>query len=175
MTAPANAAPSTPSKGSSATANRSTSSQALSSDSPTSSKEPSVVLLPAGSQAGPKALLSGTVLPLEKTHLSQTKTKASSLGHLANDSVTTQAIESGVNTAAWEGAVHTGSLGGEMAASQTGGILSSVMAHRKSAVTYLWALTGPNSSANALSNQPSFLVDFSGWMYVSVDEFEPVT
>jgi hypothetical protein len=171
---PANAAQSVSGKGSTAPATPSTSSQALPSESSTSSKEPSVVLLPAGSQAGPKAPLSGTALPLEKTHLSQTKTKASSLGHLANDSVTTQALESGVNTAAWQGAVHTGSLGGEMAASQTGGIFTSAMAHRKSAVTYLWAVTGPISSANTSSNQPSFLVDFSGWMYVSVDEFEPV-
>jgi len=171
---PANAAPSVPSKVSNGPITPMPSSQTLPSDSASPSKEPSVILLTVGSQAGPRAPLLGIALPLEKTHLSQTKTKSSSLGHLANDSVTTQAVESGVSTAAWQGAVHAGSLPGEMAASQTGGILTSAMAHRKSAVTYLWAVTGPNSSAVAPSNQPSFLVNFAAWMYVSVDEFEPV-
>jgi hypothetical protein len=171
---PPNAEPSVPGKVSTDPATSLPSSQTLPSESSAQSKEPSVILLPAGSQAGTKAPPSSIALPLEKTQLSQTKTKSSSLGHLANDSATTQALESGVNTAAWEGAVHSGSLPGEVAANQTGSILSSVMSHRKSAVTYLWAVTGPNSPVHAPSNQPSFVVNFAGWMYVSVDEFEPV-
>jgi hypothetical protein len=170
---PPNAEPSVPGKASTDPATSLPSSQTLPSESSAQSMEPSVIMLPAGSPAGTKAPPSGIALPLEKTQLSQTKTKSSSLGHLANDSATTQALESGVNTAVWEGAVHSGSLPGEVAASQTGSILSSVMSHRKSAVTYLWAVTGPNSPVLA-SNQPSFVVNFAGWMYVSVDEFAPV-
>jgi hypothetical protein len=113
-------------------------------------------------------------LPLEKTQLSQTKTKASSRAGLANDSLTTQALQTGVNTVAWEGVMHSGgSITGGIAAGQAGGILSSVMLHHKRTVTYLWAIQGPSSTMPANSNQPRFSVNFAGWIYVTLDDFEP--
>lgn len=152
-----------------------TSAQPSSANPSTESKEPSVVLLPASAPIGSAAPKAGIALSLEKTQLAQTKTRASSLGGLAGDSVTTQALESGANTAAWEAATHSGgSMGGEIAAGQAGGILGSVMSRRKSTVTYLWAVPGPNSPTLATSNQPRFSVNFSEWMYVNLDQFEPV-
>src|SRR5262249_52421581 len=52
-------------------------------------REPSVIMLPTSASSGSTDSIP---LPLEKTHLSQTKTQASSLGGLANDSLTTQAL-----------------------------------------------------------------------------------
>ncbi len=139
------------------------------------SKEPSVVMLPVSAPPGSAAAQAAINLPLEKTQLSQTKSKASSLGGLANDSVTTQALLAGVNTVAWDGMTHSGgSMAGGIATSQAAGIFGSAMSHRKATVTYLWAIPGPSSPTQATSNQPKFSVNFAGWMYVSLDDFEPV-
>ena len=143
---------------------------AASATSPTN--EPSVVMLPARASLGSADSIN---LPLEKTQLSQTKTKASSLGGLANDSVTTQALQTGVNTVAWEGMMHSGgSIAGGVAASEAGGLFGLAMLHHKPTVTYLWAVQGASSATRANSNQPRFSVDFAGWMYVALANFEPV-
>ena len=151
------------------------SSPPLAAVAPSAPKEPSVVMLPASAPSGSASPQVAINLPLEKTQLAQTKTKASSLGGFANNSVATQALNTGVNTVAWEGAMHSGgSMAGGIAASQAGGVFGSVMSRRKAAVTYLWAVAGTNSPTTASSNQPTFSVNFAGWMYVSLDDFEPV-
>jgi len=137
-----------------------------------SGREPSVVMLPTSSSSGPTDSIP---LPLEKTQLSQTKTKASSLGGLANDSMTTQALQMSANTLAIQGMTHGGgSMLGGIVAGEAGSVLGSAMLHRKPTVTYLWAVQGASSAIRANSNQPRFWVDFAGWMYVSLDDFEPV-
>jgi hypothetical protein len=140
---------------------------------PSQSKEPSVVLLPASAAPGSAAPQGAIVLPLEKAQLTQTKTKASSLGGLAGDSVTKQALESGANTAGTEGLLHSSSILGGAAAAQAGGFFGSVLSQHKTSVTYLWAVSGPSSPTQVPSNQPRFSVNFTGWMYVSLSEFEP--
>jgi len=135
-------------------------------------REPSVIMLPTSATSGSTDSIN---LSLEKTQLSQTKTKASSLGGLANDSVTTQALQTGVNTVAWEGMMHSGgSIAGGVAASEAGGIFGLAMLRRKPTVTYLWAIQGASSATRANSNEPRFWVNFAGWMYVTLDDFEPV-
>jgi hypothetical protein len=136
--------------------------------------EPSVVMMPAGAAPGSATSQATIRLPLEKTQLTQTKTKVTSLGGLANDSVTAQAMQAGANTAATEGMIHSGSLTGGLAAGEAGGVFGSAMSRRKASVTYLWAVSGPTSPTQATSNQPRFSLNFAGWMYVSLDEFEPV-
>ena len=132
-------------------------------------KEPFVVMLPAAADSDESINLT-----LEKTRLSQTKTKASSLGGLANDSMTVQALQTGINMVAWQGAVHSGSLAGGIAAAEMGGIFGSALSHRKTTVTYLWAVQGASSATQANSDRPRFSVNFAGWMYVTLDDFEPV-
>jgi hypothetical protein len=106
------------------------------------SKEPSVELMPPSAPPGYAASLATIRLPIEKTQLTQTKTKASSLGGLAGDSVTTRALESGANTAGTEGLLHSSSMLGGAAAAQAGGLLGSVISRHKASVTYLWAVSG---------------------------------
>src|SRR5262249_11326795 len=119
-----------------------------------SGREPSVVMLPTSSSSGPTDSIP---LPLEKTQLSQTKPKASSLGGLANDSMTTQALQMSANTLAIQGMTHGGgSMLGGIAAGEAGSVLGSAMLHRKPTVTYLWAVQGASSAIRANSNQPRF-------------------
>jgi hypothetical protein len=139
------------------------------------SKEPSVVMMPPSAPPGFAAAQIALHLPVEKTQLTQTKTKSASLGGLANDSATTQAMQAGANTAATEGLMHSGgSMLGGIAAGQAGGLFGTVMSRRKASMTYLWSVPGPASPTQAFSNQPRFSVNFAGWMYVNLDEFEPV-
>ena len=138
------------------------------------SKEPSVVMMPPTASPGSTAQ-GARQLAIEKTQLNQTKTKSASLGGYANDSVTTQAMQAGANTAATEGLMHSGgSMLGGIAAGETGGLFGSALSRRKASVTYLWSVPGLTSGTQTLSNQPRFSVNFAGWMYVNVDEFEPV-
>jgi hypothetical protein len=140
---------------------------------PGPSKEPLVVLLPESAAAGASAPDGGIPLPLEKAQLSQTKTKVSSLGGFAGDSVKGAAVQAGVSTAATEGEVHSSGMTGAVASSEAGGVLGSVVSRRKNSVTYIWALPGSSSPTQIPSNQPRFSVNFASWMYVSLNEFEP--
>ena len=156
---------------SAAQTNSSASMQLKPADPSGQSKEPSVVMMPATASPAQGA----RQLAIEKTQLNQTKTKSASLGGYANDSVTTQAMQAGANTAATEGLMHSGgSMLGGIAAGEAGGLFGSAMSRRKASVTYLWSVPGLTSATQALSNQPRFSVNFAGWMYVNVDEFEPV-
>lgn len=75
---------------------------------------------------------------------------------------------------AWQGAVHSGALAGGIAAAEMGGIFGSALSHRKTTVTYLWAVQGASSATQANSDRPRFSVNFAGWMYVTLDDFKPV-
>lgn len=133
---------------------------------------PFVRMLPVGLPAGPSALAS---LPLEKAQLAQTKTKATSLGGLANGSISGQVTQAGVSTAAMEGVAHSGgSIVGMMAMGQAGGLLGGVLSHRsKPAVTYVWAIAGADSAFQTSVNTPRFQVEFAGMMNLNPDDFEP--
>ena len=112
-------------------------------------------------------------LPADKTQLAQTKNKPSSMKSLAADSTLGQSVQAGVNTAAMEGAEHTSSMAGGTAASQATSVYSSMMAHRKPSVTYVWAVPGPASASVVPFRTPSFVVDFSSVMGADPDDYEP--
>lgn len=111
-------------------------------------------------------------LPLEKTQLAQTKTKASSLGALATDSAVNQAFQVGVNEAAWQAWSHGGGYGTYSGVTAGASVMSGIMGHRKPTVTYVWALPGPSAS-NALGTSPNFDVTFSGIPGINEEEYEP--
>jgi len=112
-------------------------------------------------------------VPLEKAQLAQTKTKPSSMGSLASDSVVTQALQGGVNTAAYGVASKVSSPIGGASVEEAGSIFSGMMARRKPTVTYVWGVTGP-SSVNVLQNYlPVFVVNFVNAPGIAPDDYEP--
>jgi hypothetical protein len=135
---------------------------------------PSVVFLPPNTPAGAQTINQATSLQLEKTQLSQTKTRATSLGVLANGSISGQLIQAGVGTAAMEGMIHSGSTAGWIAANQGGGIAGTALSRRpKPEVTYVWAIPGSDSPFQTNVNTPCFQVEFAGMMNLNPDDFEP--
>lgn len=113
-------------------------------------------------------------LPLEKTQIAQTKTKATSMTSLAGDAALNQAIQSGIGDASLAAASHVNSMVGGSALQQTGSIFAGVMARRKPTVTYVWGV--PNAaSANVLQTaMPQFATDFSHAPGVNPEEYEPM-
>jgi len=112
-------------------------------------------------------------LPLEKTQLAQTKTKPTSMKSLAGDSAVTQAFQAGIGTATTSVASRIGSTAGSSSVQQAGSVFSSMMSHRKPAVTYVWGVPNP-TSANVLQTvSPAFAVDFSRMPGVKPDDYEP--
>lgn len=112
-------------------------------------------------------------LPLEKTQLAQTKTKPTSMGNLAADSVVTQAMQAGVNTATMSAASHMTSMVGMSTVQQAGGIFSSMMSKHKPTVTYVWGVPSPASTNIMQTVSPAFAVNFSNTPGVNPDDFEP--
>ena len=137
-----------------------------------SSRDPAVTLLPASATATAIRQVV-TTIPIEKAQLVQTKSKASSISGMAGDSVTSYALQGAVNTASSGVMAQETSAFGSTAVSQAGGVFDAMLSRRKPEVSYVWAVPGPNSMMQATSNLPSFSVDFSGWMYVTLDAFEP--
>jgi hypothetical protein len=130
--------------------------------------------LPNGGQLAVTVAQGGksVALPLEKTQLAQTKSKASSMGALATDSAVNQAFQVGVNEAAWQAWSHGGGYGTYSGVNAGASVMSGIMGHRKPTVTYVWALPGP-SAGNALENSPSFDVTFTGIPGINEEEYEP--
>ncbi|HKW25299.1 MAG TPA: hypothetical protein VJN48_05910 [Terriglobales bacterium] len=130
--------------------------------------------LPNGGQLAVTVAQGGksVALPLEKTQLAQTKSKASSMGALATDSAVNQAFQVGVNEAAWQAWSHGGGYGTYSGVTAGASVMSGIMGHRKPTVTYVWALPGP-SAGNALENSPSFDVTFTGIPGINEEEYEP--
>jgi len=112
-------------------------------------------------------------LPLEKTQLAETKTKPSSMKSLAADSAVTQAMQSGINTVAYSAASHMNSGIGDSAVQQAGSVFAGVLSHRTPTVTYVWGVPSPASTNVLQTVSPSFTLDFSRTLGVSVDDYEP--
>jgi len=112
-------------------------------------------------------------LALEKTQLAQTKTKPSSMKGLAGDSAVNQAMQAGIGTAAWSTATRMNSPVGGTSVMEGGSILSSMMAHRKAMMTYVWGVSSLASKNVLQTTSPTFLVDFASTMGVNPDDFEP--
>jgi hypothetical protein len=112
-------------------------------------------------------------LKLEKTQLTQTKNKPSSMKSLAADSTVTQAMQAGVSTASWDAAMHMNSVVGGTAVAEAGSVFSGMLAHRTPTVTYVWGVPSP-ASANVLkSARPVFALDFSRTPGINPDDYEP--
>lgn len=112
-------------------------------------------------------------LALEKTQLAQTKTKPTSMSSLASDSVVAQALQGGINTATYSVASKVNSPIGGATVQQAGGLFSSVMAHRKPTVTYVWGVPNPASANIFQDYSPAFNVNFAGAPGINPDEYEP--
>ncbi len=112
-------------------------------------------------------------LPLEKTQLAQTKTKATSMASLAGDSVLNQALQAGIGDATMATASHINSGIGNSTLEQTGSIFAGMMARRKATVTYVWGVPNPASPNVMQTAVPQFATDFSHAPGVNPDEYQP--
>jgi len=112
-------------------------------------------------------------LPIETTQMVQTKTKPTSMNRLASDSALGVALQAGVNTASVEATSHIRSMAGNTAVQQAGGMFGGLLARRKSAMTFVWAISNPSSANTAPVSTPAFTVDFSRVAGANPDEFEP--
>jgi hypothetical protein len=112
-------------------------------------------------------------LPLEKTQLTETKTKPRSLAGLAGDSAVTQGIQAGVNDVAWDTAVHSHSAVGGSAVLQAGSIFGGMMGRKQPTVTYVWGIPAPVSANVLRTATPKFGVNFSKAPGVNSEEFAP--
>jgi hypothetical protein len=112
-------------------------------------------------------------LKLEKTQLTQTKTKPSSMRSLAADSTVTHAMQAGISTASWDAATHMNSYAGAVGVEEAGGIFSSALSRRNPTVTYVWGVPAPKSSNAFQTTKPNFTVDFSRTPGVHPDEYQP--
>jgi len=132
---------------------------------------------PAATAGQPSVtVLKGTAqqpIPVSKTQIAQTKTKATSLNALSTDSALGQAMQTVAMTAAQEAAYRSGSYTGASAIGAAGGVMGGLMGHRKPTVTDVWALPGQKSDLVLDSNQPSFEVHFANIPGVVADEYEP--
>ena len=132
---------------------------------------------PAATAGQPSVtVLEGTAqqpIPVSKTQIAQTKTKATSLNALSTDSALGQAMQTVAMTAAQEAAYRSGSYTGASAIGAAGGVMGGLMGHRKPTVTDVWALPGQKSDLVLDSNQPSFEIHFANIPGVVADEYEP--
>ena len=132
---------------------------------------------PAATAGQPSVtVLKGTAqqpIPVSKTQIAQTKTKATSLNALSTDSALGQAMQTVAMTAAQEAAYRSGSYTGASAIGAAGGVMGGLMGHRKPTVTDVWALPGQKSDLVLDSNQPSFEIHFANIPGVVADEYEP--
>jgi hypothetical protein len=112
-------------------------------------------------------------IPPDRTQLAETKNKPTSMTSLAADSTLGQALQGGVSSLVTQAAMHTSSAAANTSLNEAQTIFSSVLSHRKPTVTYVWALSGPNSATTTATNLPTLAVDFSTVMGVKPDEFEP--
>lgn len=112
-------------------------------------------------------------LPLEKAHLTETKTKPRSLESLAGDSTVSQGVQAGVNDVAWDTAAHTHSAVGGSAVLQAGNIFGGMMGRKQPTVTYVWGVPGPTSANLLETTTPRFEAQFAKAPGVNPDEFVP--
>jgi hypothetical protein len=146
---------------------------------------PSSGAAPAGTPAGPPPAWQPTVsipqgsssvnLTAEATEIVQTKAKPTTLGSLAADQALNQALAVGAQ-AAQDAVMKSGSAIGNSAVSSGANILSGIMSRKpkQSKITYVWALTGGSSPANADGKRPTLVVNYAGIPGVKPEQFEPV-
>ena len=113
------------------------------------------------------------VLPLEKTQLAQTKTKPTSMGSLAGDTLATEGLQAGVGTATMGAAMHMSSPVAGTGVEQAGSVFGGMMARRKPTVTYVWGVPNPASANVLMTAMPQFSVDFSHAPGVNPENYEP--
>jgi hypothetical protein len=144
---------------------------------PAPAAAPAAAPAPAAAAGQPSVtVLKGTTpqpIPVSKTQIAQTKTKATSLNALSTDNALGQAMQSVAMSAAQEAAYRSGSYTGASAIGAAGGVMGGLMGHRKPTVTDVWALPGQKSDLVLDSNQPSFEVHFANIPGVVADEYEP--
>ena len=132
---------------------------------------------PAATAGQPSVtVLKGTTpqpIPVSKTQIAQTKTKATSLSALSTDSALGQAMQTVALSAAQQAAYRSGSYTGASAIGAASGVMGGIMGHRKPTVTDVWALPGQKSDLVLDNNQPSFEVHFANIPGVVADEYEP--
>jgi len=131
---------------------------------PVAAGQPSVTVLKGTTQQP---------IPISKTQIAQTKTKATSLNALSTDNALGQAMQTVAMSAAQEAAYRSGSYTGASAIGAAGGVMGGLMGHRKPTVTDVWALPGQKSDLVLDNNQPSFEVHFANIPGVVADEYEP--
>ena len=113
-------------------------------------------------------------LPLSRTQISQTKTKASSLTGLAGDAALVSAFQGMAMQAGATALYRSGSVVGGSMIGSAGGIVSGFLARRKPTVTEVWAIAGQKAETIVANNTPSFEVNFANIPGVNADEYEPV-
>jgi hypothetical protein len=112
-------------------------------------------------------------IPLEKTQLAQTKSKATSLNAMAGESAMNQTMQNGINTVTSQATSRAGTFG-SIAGGPAGGLLNGLATQRKpQAVTYIWAVTGLTSSTQIDAGPASFAVSLAGVPGVNPEEYEP--
>jgi hypothetical protein len=138
---------------------------------------PAAAAAPAAMAGQPSVtVLKGTTpqpIPVSKTQIAQTKTKATSLSALSTDNALGQAMQTVALSAAQQAAYRSGSYTGASAIGAASGVMGGIMGHRKPTVTDVWALPGQKSDLVLDNNQPSFEVHFANIPGVVADEYEP--
>jgi hypothetical protein len=112
-------------------------------------------------------------LPMEKTQLAQTKTKPTSMGSLAGDTVATEGLQAGVGTATMGAAMHMGSPVAGTGVEQAGNVFGGMMMRRKPTVTYVWGVPSPASANVLMTAMPQFSVDFSHAPGANPEDYGP--
>ena len=84
-------------------------------------------------------------IPLERTHLAETKSKPTSMAGLASDAALTQSMQTGVSTVAMATVMHTGSVSAGSVALVAGSVFSNMIPHPQPTVTYVWGVPTTSS------------------------------
>jgi hypothetical protein len=126
---------------------------------------PSVVFLQGGTRVP---------IPLERTHLAETKTKPTSLAGLASDVALNQSMQMGVNTVAMAAVMHSGSVGFSSVAVLAGSVFSNMLPRHQPTVTYVWGVPNTSSATLVAKNNSAFEVNFADVRGIHPEEFEPV-
>lgn len=142
--------------------------------------QPSDVPAPAishpGSDLPSVALLQGSgriSIPVEKTHLAETKTKPTSMAGLATDAALTQSMQTGMSTVAMATVMHSGSVAAGSVAVLAGSVFSSMLPRPQPTVTYVWGVPTTSSATLVATTNPTFAVNFADVRGIHPEEFEP--
>jgi hypothetical protein len=127
--------------------------------------QPAVLVVQGGSKQA---------IPIARTQITQTKTKASSLNVLAMDGALGQAMTSMAVQAGSMAAMRSGSVMGASMMGPASMAVGGFLGHRKPTVTHVWALPGQKSETVLHAAQPAFEIHYESIPGVNADEYEPV-